>query len=75
MARGGTHHHLSDLQGFIVVNLREQARLKAQLARLRHFTTVSQKAAFAPHVAQLRVDLLVLDLAIELRRQQEKISA
>jgi hypothetical protein len=75
MARGCAQHRLSDLQRFIVANLREQARLKAELARVRRFTTAGQKAALAPHVAQLRADLLALDLAIQLRRQQEKISA
>jgi hypothetical protein len=75
MARGGTQHRLSDLQRFIVINLREQARLKAKLARMRRFTTGCQRTVFAPHAAQLRADLLALDLAIELRRQQEEISA
>jgi hypothetical protein len=69
--RSGARHYLSDFQGFILANLKQQARLEAELARMKRFTTASQKLIFAARIDQLRVDLTALRFAMDLRCQQE----
>ena len=76
MSRGpGAQHRLSELQRCIVANLREQARLRAELARIYRCMTPDRKNILAPRIAQLRNDLLALDFAMSLHRQQEKARA
>ena len=69
--RARTHRHLSDLEGVIVANLREQARLKAELARMQRIAIASEKLVLAPRMSQLRADLAALGLAIDLHRRQQ----
>jgi hypothetical protein len=69
--RARRHRHLSDFEGVIVANLREQARLKAELARMQRINTASEKLMLAPRVDQLRADLVALGVAINLHRQQK----
>jgi hypothetical protein len=69
--RASTRHYLSDFQGFILVNLKQQARLEAELARMKRSTTAGQNLTFAARIVQLRADLTALRFAMNLRRQQE----
>ena len=67
----GAQHHLSDFQEFILANLKQQARLKDELARIERTTSPSERIAFVPRMTQLLTDLAALRLAMNLRRNQE----
>jgi hypothetical protein len=62
-------HHLSDLQSFLVANLREQTKLKAELAQLLRS---SRKAFLVQRIAKLREELVTLELVMNLRCQREE---
>ena len=64
-------HHLSDFQGFIQANLKQQALLQDELARIERSTSLSQRIAFASRITQLLTDLATLRLALRLRQKQE----
>ena len=64
-------HHLSDFQGFILANLKQQALLLDELARIERVTSPSQRVVFVPRMTQLLADLAALKLAMSLRRNQE----
>jgi hypothetical protein len=67
----GAQHHLSDFQEFILANLKQQARLKDELARIERTTSPSERIVFVPRMTQLLADLAALRLAMNLRRNQE----
>jgi hypothetical protein len=64
-------HHLSDFQEFILANLKQQAQLKDELARIERTTSPTQRIVFVPRMTQLLADLSALRLAMSLRRNQE----
>jgi hypothetical protein len=64
-------HYLSDFQEFILANLKQQAQLKDELARIERTTSPSQRIVFVPRMTQLLANLSALRLAMSLRRNQE----
>jgi hypothetical protein len=67
---------LSDLQTFVVSNLRAQTKLKAELTWLEVSPTRGRKQAIQKRrIGEITGDLAALSMALAMRRKQERLGA